>query len=97
MYRLEYLPSFEVDLIEAEDYLYEFSPAATYKLTEALDGQMATVVEHPLIYPAYRYNKKYRLMTLPYQYLCFYRVDEAAKVIKVYRLLREMQNVSEML
>ena len=97
MYSLKYLPSFDIDLMKAEDYLYQFSLAAVDKLTEAVDEQMASLVKHPFMYPVYARNKKYRLMSLPYQYLCFYCVDEESKTIRVYRLLRGMRDIPSIL
>ena len=97
LYKLIYLPSFDSDLSEAEDYLFGFNSTAVDKLTEAIDEQMATLIEHPFIYPAYRKNTKYRFMLLPYQYLCFYCVDEETKTIHVYRLLRGMRDIPSIL
>ena len=100
MYNLKYLPSFDVDLTEAEDYLYEFSPAAADKLTQTLDEQMATLVEYPFMYPVYSSffgDNMYRIMPLPYQFLCFYTVDEEDEIIYVYRVLHSTRDVSKIL
>lgn len=97
MYRLKYLPSFDLDLAEAEDYLYEHSPLACDKLTSAVAEKMATLPENPFVYPVYRLDDRFRLLVLPYQYLCFYRVDEDARIIAIHRLIRGMRDIPNLL
>jgi|GEM_PF-632183 len=97
VYSLRYLPSFDADLTEAEDYLFEFSLAAVDRLTEAIDKQITALAGHPFMYPVYGRNKKYRIAPLPYEYLCFYRIDEESKIIEVHRLLRGMRDISSLL
>jgi len=97
MYNIRFLPLFDADLANAEDYLFDFSPAAVDKLSGAINEQFRALAQHPFMYPIYQRNKKYRLMPLPYQYLCFYYIDEASKTILVYRLLRGMRDISRLL
>lgn len=97
MYKLKYLPSFDADLIEAETYLYEHSPAACDKLTEAVMEKTANLVEHPFMYPISVYDNSLRLIVLPYQYLLFYRVNEIDQVIEIYRILRGMRDIPNIL
>ena len=97
MYNVIYLPSFENDLIEAEDYLYKHSPPAVDKLTGAISEQMLNVAEHPYMYPSYPGFEDLRYMTLPYQYLLFYTVDEERNYIEVYRILRGMRDIPNLL
>jgi len=97
MYRVEYLPSFEMDLIEAEVYLYEFSPAAVDKLTSEIVDRMGNLNKHPLMYPIYEHDKRFRFIPLSYKYICFYRVDEVAKLVMIHRILHEMRDISAIL
>jgi len=97
MYSLKYLPSFDIDLSEAEDYLFSFSISAADRLTGAIDEQMTVLVDHPFMYPVYGRNKKYRFMPLPYHYLCFYCVDDESKKIHIHRLLRGMRDIQSIL
>ena len=97
MCRVKYLPSFEVDLIEAEDYLFELSPPAVDKLTDAISEQILNAAEHPYMYPAYPGFDNLRYMTLPYQYLLFYSVDEDRNIVEVYRILRGMRDIPNLL
>ena len=93
MYRLKYLPSFDVDLIEAEAYLFEYSPAAVDKLTAAIIEKTAALTSHPFMYPVSKYDKNLRSIVLPYKYLLFYRVNETAQVIEIYRVLHGMRDI----
>jgi plasmid stabilization system protein ParE len=97
VYQLDYLPSAVVDILVAEDYLNEFSPAAADKFTEAIETQIDNLREHPFMYPVYRYDESLRCMMLPYEYLYFYYVDESAKLIQVYRVLRGMQDIENLI
>jgi plasmid stabilization system protein ParE len=97
VYRVKYLPSFEADLIEAEDYLFELSPPAVDKLTDKISKQIQSVTEHPFMYPVYPGFDDIRYMALPYQYLLFYMVDEEGKYIDVYRILRGMRDIPSLL
>ena len=40
MYKLEYLPSSLVDILEIEDYLFEIDPNVADKFAEAIQNQM---------------------------------------------------------
>jgi len=97
MYRLEYLPSADRDMEEAENYLSEFSPAAADELAQAFKKQMESLLEFPLLHPVSKYDETLRCMLLPYRYLCFYHVDEDAKLIRVYRVLRGMRDIPNIL
>ena len=68
MYRLEYLPSALVDILEIEDYLFEHSPDAADKFTEAIKKQAETLTKYPLMCQVYEDNPYFRSMTLPYSY-----------------------------
>ena len=96
-YRLEYLPEANVNLLEAEIYLSARSLTAIDKFIEAIDKQTETLIKHPLMYPVYDLDNRFRLMPLPYQYLCFYRVDETARIITIHRVYRGMRDIPSLL
>lgn len=97
MYRLEYLPSAETDILDIDAYLYEHSPVAADKFAENLDRVAETLLLYPLISPIYEADSYFRHMTLPYKYRLFYHVDEEQEVIKVYRVLHGMRDVKAIL
>ena len=65
MYSIEYLPLADTDIIEAENYLYELSPAAVDKLTETIDEKVGNIIVHPLMYPIYKYDERFRFINNP--------------------------------
>ena len=96
-YKLEYLPSANIDLLEAELYLYEHSPAAADKFIEKISELEAPLVEHPFMYPVYQHDKRFRLMPLAYGYLCFYHIDEMSEVVTIHRVFRGMRDIPNLL
>jgi plasmid stabilization system protein ParE len=97
MYKLEYLPSATIDILEAEAYLYEFSPPAADKFTKAIAKQQLHLIDNPFMHRVYEEKPYFRCMLLPYQYLCFYHVDEDTETIIVHRVLRAMRDISSIL
>ncbi len=97
MYKLEYLSVAINDILEAEDYLYGLSPPAADIFAEAIKHQMESLLEHPLMYRVYEENEYFRCMPLPYEYLCFYRVDDEIETIRIYRVLRGMRDLKHIL
>jgi hypothetical protein len=91
------MPQARLDLLEAEVYLYEHSQSASDKLIEAVDEQTVTLIEYPFMYPVYEHDDRFRLMPLPYQYLCFYHVDEAAHILTIHRVFRGMRDIPNLL
>ena len=93
MYRLEYLPSAELDILEIDAYLYEHNPTAADKFADSIERLADTLLRHPFMFPAYEDDLYFRHMILPYKYRLFYHVDEDAKIIKVHRILHGMRDV----
>ena len=94
MYRLEYLPSAQADILQIDAYLYEHSPAAADKFAESIERLTDTLLQHPFMFPVYEDNPYFRHMVLPYKYRLFYHLDEETGVIKIYRILHGMRDVS---
>ena len=65
-YRLEYLPSAAIDILEAEAGLYEFSPDAADKFSEEILGVEEKLCEHPFLYQIYEDDDYFRSMPLLY-------------------------------
>jgi plasmid stabilization system protein ParE len=97
VYKLEYLPSADLDIMEAEAYLHEYSPPAADKFMEAIEKQGGLLLDNPLMHKVYEDRPYFRCMLLPYEYLCFYHVDEDAKTITVHRILRGMRDMPNIL
>jgi len=97
VYRLEYLPSAELDILEIDAYLYEYSPNAADKFADSIERLADMLLQHPFMFPAYEGDLYFRHMILPYKYRLFYHVDEDAKIIKVHRILHGMRVVKGMM
>ena len=97
MYRIRILPSADIDLIGAEVYLGEYSPTAADKLSEAFEKKVDALVDNPFIYMVYNAKPYFRFMSLPYEYLCFYHVDDDTQLISIHRVLRGMRDIPNIL
>ena len=97
MYTPKYLPSAANDIFEIEETLYEFSPSSADKFIEALDEKVKHLTKQPLMYKVYEERPYFRCMPLPYKFLCFYHVDEDAKLINIHRVLHGMRDISNIL
>lgn len=92
MYRLEYLPSALEDLVETARYIgVELkSPDAAERLAVKLIAAIENAREFPYAAPLYLPIRalKYEYRRLVVQnYLVFYRVDEAKKLVTVARVI----------
>ena len=97
MYRLEYLPSAETDILEIDAYLYGHSPTAADKFAESIEQLTENLLLHPFMFPAYEHDTYFRHVTLPYKYRLFYHVDEDVMAIKIYRILHGMRDIEDIL
>ena len=97
MYRLKYLPSALLDILEIEDYLFELDPDVSEKFTDAIKAHTSTLAEHPYMCQVFEDNIYFRSMPLPYNYRMFYHIDEVLKVIKVHRVLHSARNLERLL
>jgi len=96
-YKLQFMPAFDIDLSTAETYLSDYSPKAAKRLTSAVEKQTLLLLSHPYMYPIYEVDPDFRIMPLPYQYLCFYIVNTDTEVIEVHHLFRSMQRIHDLL
>ena len=97
MYKLEYLPSAEADILEIDSYLYEHNPAAVDKFADSIEKLVEALAQHPFMSPVYEDDPYFRHMTLLYKYRLFYHVDEDDKVVRVYRILHGARDVREIM
>jgi len=97
VHKLEYLPSAADDILEIENYLYERSPLAADKFTEAIEHQMKNLAGNPFMCRIYEEDDYFRSMILPYKYRLFYHVDEETETIKVHRILHGMRDLKSVM
>ena len=96
-YKLEYLPSASIDILEAEAVLYELSPAAADKFTEAVRQLTKTLCEYPLLYQVYEVDDYFHSMPLPYKYRLFYHIVEETETIRIHRVIYGMRDFNKAL
>lgn len=96
-YKLRYLPSAGIDILEAEAGLYEFSPIAADKFTDEISDLEETLCKHPFLYQVYEEDDYYRSVNLSYNYRLFYHVDELNELIEVHRVFHGMRDLSTLL
>lgn len=92
VYKLEYLPAVRRDMIEIVRYISKElnNPAAASRLAveliEAGEGVLGFPYANPVYIPVRPLKHEYRKL-LVQNYLMFYRVDEAAKLVTVARVI----------
>ena len=93
-YKLEYLPSASLDILDAEAVLYELSPSAADKFTQSIKQLTETLCEYPMLYQVYEDDEYFRSMPLPYKYRLFYHIAEEVETIKIHRIIYGMRDLS---
>jgi plasmid stabilization system protein ParE len=96
-FKLEYLPSAERDILDAEAYLYDLSPSAADKFVDKIPDLTDLLCEHPFMCQVYLDDNYFRSMNLPYDYRLFYHVDEETETIKVHRVIHGMRDINKIL
>ena len=93
MYKLRHLPSAIVDAEEIEAGLSEFSISAADKFAESVSQKTDALIDNPYLYRVYQARPYFRCMPLPYEYLCFYHVDEDSKTVSIHRIIHGMRDI----
>ena len=94
MYELEYLQIARLDILEAEVFLYEHNPQSSDNFVAAIEKQEAYLVNQPYMFPVYEARPCFRMMPLPYKYLCFYHICDISMTVTVHRILHCMRDIS---
>ena len=102
MYKLEYLPVARQDMIEIVRYISKDlnNPTAANRLAVALVEAADTIPKFPYANPSYTpirpLKHEYRKL-LVQNYLMFYWVDEAAKLVTVARVIYAKRDYGRLL
>ena len=81
------------DIKEIHDTLNEYGNEPQHKFRLSFNKFCDQVVTHPFMYPVYQHALDYRRAVLEYDYLLFYKVDEKAGLIKIYRVVHNKRNI----
>ena len=96
-YKLEYLPRAARDILEAENGLYAFSPAAADKFTDEIRRLTETLKRNPMMYQVYEDDTYFRSMPLSYRYRLFYHVAEETETIRIHCVIHGMRELDKAL
>ena len=91
------LESAESDLRIIREILKEYGKTPTVNFRKSLSQFRRHVSKMPLMYPEYEYNSAFRAAVLVYDYIVFYKVDEAANMVRIFRILHGNRNIAEIL
>jgi len=83
------------DIREIRKYLSEFGQNQPKKFLAAFKTFRRQVAAMPYMFNLFEYNPRYRVATIIYDYLVFYRVEDG--VIKVIRVLHSSRNTIHIL
>ena len=91
--RITVLKLAKEDLRAIRTYLSDYGAGALTKFRARFEEFCRQVANLPHMYSIYEHNSLYRRAVLIYDYLVFYRVNESAETIEVYRVLHGKRNV----
>jgi len=94
-YKLEYLPSAALDIMEIEASLYEFNHAASDKFANEIEKKTSDLTRHPFMYQVCEEDDFFRSVPLCYNYRLFYHIAEETKAVKIFRVLRGMMDIGK--
>ena len=95
-YAIKVLDKADKDFDEIMAYLSQFYPSTPSKFARALDEKLSLLGENPYMYEVYFDHPMFR-RAIAAGYLVFYRVDEDAKRIEIYRILHETRTAKNFL
>jgi plasmid stabilization system protein ParE len=84
-YKLEYAPSFHLDVVQIAIILDEY-PEKAARIFTKLDISLANLETMPELYPVYEASPVFRKIVVE-DYIAFYLVDKNAKTVEIHRLL----------
>lgn len=93
-YRIEYLELARQDVAGIREYLTQFYPSTPIKFLAALKRGIEDLSGNPFMYSIYEDNPRYRRMVVN-DYLVFYKVLEADRVVEIHRVLYGMRNIKD--
>jgi plasmid stabilization system protein ParE len=91
--KIRVLKSARDDLREIQEQLAELGENPPVKFRSSFEKFSSQVSDMPYMYSKYEYNHVYRRAVIAYDYLVFYRVDESAGEVKIYRVLHGKRNI----
>ena len=84
------------DMDEVGEYLSQFCPSTSENFFKKVRKQTLQLEEMPYMYPVYEKDSYFRRMVLG-DYLLFYSVNEARRLVIVHRIFRHSRDVSQLI
>ena len=84
-YKIEYISTFYSDLIDFISFLENF-PRKAGRILEKIDKLLIGLAHAPEMYQVYEDLPVFRKISVE-DYLIFYKIDEANKVVEIHRLI----------
>ena len=94
MYRLKFLPAAKSDRVAIRKYLAQFYDNTVHNFFTLLKTRLSQLKQFPFSCPLYEDAHDYRMMTVG-DYLVFYKVNEAEKIVEVHRIFHHSRNISQ--
>jgi len=95
-YQVQYSRRAIKNLQEIYDYINEYSIEAADRVIDEIDGRVADLEEMPAKYAIYPDKPAYRKMTVG-NYLVFYKISEAQKLVRIYLIVHEKRSFGSLL
>ncbi len=102
MYKLQVSPEFDTELADAKNYiLFNLqNPDAVKRLLIKVKSTLKRLKGNPMLHPLY-HSKKIADMGYRYvpigNYLLFYTIDDAEKIVHIARFIYARRNIDKML
>jgi len=92
-YKIKYLETSLIDMMEIKQYLDQYSENAWVVLVDNFENQIESLKTFPLIGSPY---KKYRRLICG-EYIAFYRVDKKNETVEIMRFLHGSRDIRQYL
>jgi plasmid stabilization system protein ParE len=102
MYRITYLLTAKLEILDIVDYISEklYNPIAADKLLKKINHAIHGLASFPYMYQVQQFAKpteqEYRRLPVN-NYLIFYYVDEAAKLVTIARVIYSKRNLNKLI
>ena len=84
-YRIEYISTFQADLLSVADFLAEY-PSKASRIFAKLDKTLGHLSEMPEMYPIYQAAPNFHFIVVE-DFLVFYKVKNQDRIVEIHRLL----------
>jgi plasmid stabilization system protein ParE len=95
-YEIQLLDRAVEDIDAISGYLAQSYPGTAGRFLDGLERSLDGLAQNPYMYAEYEHNRAYRRM-LVQDYLVFYKIFKARKIVHIYRILHGKRNIEAFL